>query len=315
MAHRVGARVADMEYVQFHPTTFYHPQSFSFLISEAVRGAGARLVDAQGIPFMAKYEPAWQDLAPRDVVARSVYQEMTTRQVSNVYLDLASYIPKQTILQHFPAIYQYCLQYGVDLTRDLVPVVPAAHYACGGVETDHWGRTGLAHLYAVGEVAHTGVHGANRLASTSLLEGLVWGYRAARHIQYQLSQRPTLLINHQNSVIADRYNEVRPVFAERPWIDHQLNRIKQLMWAHVGLIRTTTGLRYAARELRGHKAEIETIYQQHFPDHELVGLRNMAQTALLVTTAALKNKHSLGCHYRLVENQPRRMPYQPVAIS
>ena len=189
MAYRAGARVINTEFIQFHPTTFHHRHAPHFLISEAVRGAGARLCDANGEPFMQRYAPEWKDLAPRDVVARSIHQEMLDRGVRNVYLDLASYIPTAEILDHFPTIYQSCKEYGIDITRDLTPVVPAAHYATGGVWVDEWGRATIQDLYAVGEVACTGLHGANRLASTSLLEGLVWGRRVATDIGQQLVQQ------------------------------------------------------------------------------------------------------------------------------
>ncbi len=175
MAQRAGVRVINAEFVQFHPTTFYHSQAARFLISEAVRGAGARLTDAQGRPFMDRYNPEWKDLAPRDVVARSIHTEMLKHDVPCVFLDLRSYVAEDEIRSHFPTILEECRKFGVDITRDLVPVVPAAHYFCGGVWVDAWGQTSLRNLYAVGEVACTGVHGANRLASTSLLEGLVWG--------------------------------------------------------------------------------------------------------------------------------------------
>jgi L-aspartate oxidase len=310
MADRAGAQVSNMEYVQFHPTAFYHPQAFPFLITEAVRGAGARLVDASGAPFMPKYEPEWQDLAPRDVVARSVYQEMMAQNVPNVYLDLASYISTQEILHHFPTIYSYCLNYGLDITRDLVPVVPAAHYACGGVWTNAWGQTSLDRLYAVGEVACTGVHGANRLASTSLLEGLVWGYRAAMHIQARLEQQATM---RPAAVVADDASLSQR--ADTSAVDRQMAKMKQLMWEHVGLIRTTVGLKYAVRELLHLKAEVEALYQGYYPSDELIGLRNAAQTALLIATAALRNKNSMGCHYRVPEGQLNSMGYQPAEAS
>jgi len=186
MAYRAGARVINTEYIQFHPTTFHHTHAPNFLISEAVRGAGARLVHADGEPFMQNYDPEWKDLAPRDIVARSIHEEMLKRDVPNVFLDLQSYIPTQEIREHFPNIHETCLGYGVDITRDPVPVVPAAHYFCGGVWVDEWGMTLIRQLYAIGEVACTGLHGANRLASTSLLEGLVWGKRSAQRILHDL---------------------------------------------------------------------------------------------------------------------------------
>ena len=182
MAWNAGARLINLEFIQFHPTTFHKEGAPNFLISEAVRGAGARLVDGAGQPFMQHYAPEWKDLAPRDIVARSIHREMLSRGLTHVYLDLRTYVPRDEIVSHFPTIAERCREYGVDITRDLVPVVPAAHYSCGGVWTDEWGRSTLANLYAVGEVACTGLHGANRLASTSLLEGLVWARRAAEDI-------------------------------------------------------------------------------------------------------------------------------------
>ena len=190
MAQRAGARVINLEFVQFHPTTFHHETAPSLLISEAVRGAGARLVRADGEPFMQQYEPEWKDLAPRDVVARAIRHEMLAHELPHVYLDLRSYLPRDRIVAEFPTIRESLLPYGVDMATDLVPVVPAAHYACGGVWVDTWGGTTVAQLYAIGEVSCTGVHGANRLASTSLLEGLVWGTRAARRIVENRERSP-----------------------------------------------------------------------------------------------------------------------------
>jgi L-aspartate oxidase len=293
MAYRAGARVINNEFVQFHPTTFAHQNAPNFLISEAVRGAGARLVHADGEPFMQKYDPQWKDLAYRDVVARSIHQEMLLHNVPHVYLDLRSYIPKQTILEHFPNIHEDCLAYGVDITRDLVPVVPAAHYACGGVWVDEWGETTIRHLYAVGEVACTGVHGANRLASTSLLEGLVWGCRAAERIGRTLS------------------DSVAPEPAEiPPWSDagyeepdpaliaQDMSSIQHIMWNYVGLVRTTPRLERALRDLQNLRAGIEQFYRVTRLTDGLVGLRNAVQAALIVASAAWENKVSMGCHYR-----------------
>lgn len=296
MAYRAGARVIDMEYVQFHPTAFFHPNAALFLISEAVRGAGARLVDADGRPFMQKYDPEWKDLAPRDLVARSIHQEMKAGNVSNVYLDLASYVTRQEILEHFPNIYRYCLSYGIDITRDLAPVVPAAHYACGGVGVNGWGQTSLDDLYAVGEVSCTGVHGANRLASTSLLEGLVWGCRAAVRIQQQTKQPGE---SAPPVVLPGGYDP--PASLQVARTDQYLAKIKQVMWDEVGLVRTTSGLEHAVDRLHQLETEIETVFQNYRLTDELVGLRNAVQVAHLVAAAALRNETSLGCHYRAPE--------------
>jgi L-aspartate oxidase len=302
MAYRAGAKVADMEFVQFHPTTFYHPQAQPFLISEAVRGAGARLVNANGEPFMQKYAPDWKDLAPRDIVARSIQQEMMAQDVPNVYLDLRSYVSVEEIRSHFPTIYDYCLRYGVDINQDLVPVAPAAHYACGGVSVDEWGQTSLERLYAIGETACTGLHGANRLASTSLLEGLVWGYQAASHLQDHLAEPAGW-----EKIEPQPYPTAGAASAGSRQLERTSNLVRSLMWDYVGLVRTTSGLAYTLQELGQIAAEVELIYHNSQLTDELIGLRNISQVALLITQAALENSVSLGCHYRLSEAEERRL--------
>jgi len=293
IAYRAGARVINMEFVQFHPTTFAHPNAPHFLITEAVRGEGGRLVHATGEPFMHNYDPQWKDLAPRDVVARSIYHEMLTKNVPNVYLDLRSYIPEHRIHEHFPTIYAECLKYGIDITTDLVPVVPGAHYSCGGVWVDAWGRTTFSGLYAVGEVACTGLHGANRLASTSLLEGLVWGDRLARYLQTHCHAMPRF-----RSADIPPWNAVSQGPPDPALIQQDMSVIKHLMWNYVGLVRTTPRLERALRELRHLETEIERFYQATALTDEVIGLRNAVRTAVIVAMAAWTNKTSMGCHYR-----------------
>ena len=293
MAYRAGARVINAEFVQFHPTTFYHRQAPRFLISEAVRGAGARLVHADGTPFMQHYDPDWQDLASRDVVARSIHHEMLTHDVPNVYLDVRSYVSQSEILQHFPTMQRSCLAYGVDVTTDLVPVVPAAHYFCGGVWVDAWGRTTIEHLYAIGEVACTGLHGANRLASTSLLEGLVWGDRVARHIP---SMVPEVAMPSTDDI--PPWCEAGDELPDPALISQDMSAIKHLMWNYVGLVRTVPRLERAIRELRHLETEIKHFYRRTRVTDGLIGLRNAARAAVIVAAAAWENKVSMGCHYR-----------------
>lgn len=293
MVYRAGGRAINTEFIQFHPTAFYAQDSAQFLISEAVRGEGGRLVDANGKPFMQNYDSEWTDLAPRDVVARSIHQEILTKNVPNVYLDLRSYISAPKIKAHFPTIHENCLRYGVDITSDLVPVVPAAHYACGGVWVDAWGRTTLDHLYAVGEVACTGVHGANRLASTSLLEALVWGDRAARDICHTL---PYTKAPSQADIPPWTY--IGQECPDPALINQDLSSIKNIMWNYVGLVRTTPRLQRALRELRHLETEIERFYHISRLSDDLIGLRNAVRTAIIVTNAAWSNKRSMGCHYR-----------------
>jgi L-aspartate oxidase len=294
MAYRAGARVINTEFVQFHPTTFFHQSAPNFLISEAVRGAGARLVHKDGKPFMQRYAPEWKDLAPRDVVARSIHQEMVERDLSHVYLDLRSYIPREEILEHFPTINSSCQAYGIDITRDLVPVVPAAHYTCGGVWVDEWGCSTIRQLYAVGEVSCTGVHGANRLASTSLLEGVVWGYRVADYIHQHML--PQLAIDPDD--IPSWQDEGLEV-ADPALIQQDMSVIKHIMWNYVGLVRTTARLQRALRELRHLETQIESFYRCTRVSDGLIGLRNAVRTAIVVAAAAWENRRSMGAHYRI----------------
>jgi len=293
MAYRAGVRVINAEYVQFHPTTFYHVGAPRFLISEAVRGEGARLVHADGKPFMDKYEPHWKDLAPRDVVSRSIHTEMLHLGVSHVFLNLRDYIPADRIESHFPNIVQSCRQYGIDPVRDLVPVAPGAHYFCGGIWVDEWGRTTIKNLFAVGEVSCTGVHGANRLASTSLLEGLVWGWRVAQYIREELNGVPAPEPEDIPSWLSTGEYDPDPAL-----ITQDLRVIQLIMWNYVGLVRTSRRLNRALRELRQLETEIERFYRATRVTDELIGLRNAVRNAVIVASAAWENKVSSGCHFR-----------------
>ncbi|GAB4338997.1 MAG: L-aspartate oxidase [Calditrichia bacterium] len=294
MAYRAGARIINSEFVQFHPTVFRYKQAPNFLISEAVRGAGARLINEKGEPFMERYAPEWKDLAPRDVVARSIHQEMLARDLPNVYLDMASYISKEDIIHRFPTIYENCIKNGIDPTSEPVPVVPAAHYFCGGIWVDEWGHSTIRNLYAVGEVACTGVHGANRLASASLLEGVVWGARSAQRIQNYL---PKVEMPRQ-----DEFPEWIDTGIETPdpaLITQDMSFIRSIMWNYVGLMRTTPRLARALRDLRNLESEIEQFYRKSRLSDNLIGLRNAIRSAILVTLAAWENKRSMGCHFRV----------------
>ncbi len=293
MAYSAGARVLNCEFVQFHPTAFYHQDSARFLISEAVRGDGARLVNARGKPFMQKYDPKWKDLAPRDVVARGIHKEMLDKGTTNVYLDLKSNISVNRIKKHFPNILEKCLEFGVDVLTDLVPVVPAAHYFCGGIWSDLNGQTTVKDLYAVGEVACTGVHGANRLASTSLLEGLVWGKRAADHIQAYIQSS-----KKQDVHSIPPWEDTGKIPPDLALISQDMISIKHIMWNYVGLARSRERLRRAIFDLRSLGFQVEQFYGDAKLTDELIGLRNAMRAALLVTAAAWQNKRSVGCHYR-----------------
>ena len=293
MASRAGARVINCEFVQFHPTAFFQEHGSCFLITEAIRGAGAKLVNHRFEPFMQKYDPEWKDLAPRDVVARSIHQEMLANNIPTVYLDIASYLPADDIKRRFPSVYKRCLQEGVDISREPAPVVPAAHYFCGGVWANEWGQTTLGGLYAIGEVSCTGLHGANRLASTSLLEGLVWGYRSARHIKDNFPSLPKI----QSSEIPS-WAETGTEYPDSALISQDMSVIKNIMWNYTGLVRTVERLQRAIRELRHLESEIQRFYRTSKLTDGILGLRNAVRTAVTITIAAWENNTSIGCHYR-----------------
>ncbi|UCH87299.1 MAG: FAD-binding protein, partial [Dehalococcoidia bacterium] len=264
-----------------------------FLISEAVRGEGGRLLTPGGRPFMADYAPKWGDLAPRDVVARAIHREMIEHGNPHVLLDIGSAMPADRIRERFPTIYARCLSLGVDITRQPIPVVPAAHYFCGGVWTDEWGRTTIERLYAVGEVACTGVHGANRLASTSLLEGLVWGDRAARDIA---ARGPLPIVEAEE--VPHWEEEGLEEEADPALIWRDIRTIQYTMWHYVGLARSAGRLARALRDLRHLQEEIDDFYRATRLSDPLIGLRHSVQAALIVAEAAHRNRTSRGCHYR-----------------
>ncbi len=292
MAHRAGARIVNMEYIQFHPTSLFHRDADGFLISETVRGEGARLKTKEGQTFMEKYSDK-RDLAPRDEVTRAIYEEMVNSNSSYVLLDLASYA-KVDIKKRFPHIYKTCLQYGIDITKEPIPVVPAAHYCCGGVLVDTWGRTSLRGLYAAGEVSCTGVHGANRLASTSLLEGLVWGTRAAQDIAAHFDPTPPCEPSEIHPwYYPDKEEEIDPALINQDWL-----MIRSTMWNYAGIIRTKKRLERAKADLEYLRHRIEKFYKEARMDPKVVGLKHGIQVALMITHAALANPVSLGAHFR-----------------
>jgi len=291
MALRAGARIVNMEYIQFHPTSLYHRDCDGFLISESVRGEGARLKTRDGWTFMEKYSPQ-KDLAPRDEVTRAIYEEMINTNSSFVLLDLASYA-RVDIRKRFPHIYKTCLHYGIDISRQPIPVVPAAHFCCGGVLVDTWGRSSLDGLYAVGEVACTGVHGANRLASTSLLEGLVWGTRAAQHLSKNFE--PNLPCDPSDIhpwYYPEKEEEIDPALIHQDW-----ETIRTTMWNYAGIIRTTKRLERAKADLEYLKHRVDKFYKEAPMDAEIVDLRHGLQVALMITCAALANPESRGAHF------------------
>lgn len=293
MASRAGARIINLEFIQFHPTCFYQKDAPRFLISEAVRGEGALLLNEFGKQFMRKYSPQ-KELAPRDEICRAMYQEMLETKVENFFLDLTP-LKKKGIRpkERFPFIYRRCLEYGIDIDNDLIPVVPAAHYTCGGIWTDGWGKTSLENLYAVGETACTGIHGANRLASTSLLEGLVWGKRCIENIKRQRNHRD--LKKYKIPGWFDTgIEEPDDVLLRQDWLN-----IRNTLWNYVGVVRNQKRLERAKEDLIYLENRIEKFYKETKITDNLIGLRNGVRTSRLIAEAAFKNKKSQGCHYRL----------------
>ncbi len=295
MANRSGTRVHNCEFVQFHPTALFQRGGQQFLISEAVRGEGARFIRMDGKPFMKEYDPRG-DLAPRDIVTRAMVEEMLKTGDDFVYLDAANYTTAD-LASRFPTIYQRCLEVGVDMTRDPVPVVPAAHFFCGGILVDLEGRTTLNRLYAVGECSCTGIHGSNRLASTSLLEGLLWGKSAAEAIAKRASQKNRLANKLMHSIPdwANPGNEDNedPALIAQDWAT-----IKHTMWNYVGIVRTTSRLKRAHDDFQNLSKRLYEFYSNTPISKQLVDLFHGCQTASIITFFAMRNTKSLGCHYR-----------------
>ena len=290
MGWRAGCRIANMEFIQFHPTCLFHPKAKSFLISEALRGEGATLRLANGERFMTRFHPE-AELAPRDIVARAIDHEMKRLGHDCVYLDITQK-PATFIKSHFPTIYKRCLQLGIDITSEPIPVVPAAHYTCGGIMTDLSGRTDIEGLYAIGETAHTGLHGANRMASNSLLECLVFAHAAAEDIKARpVDTMPANVPDWDTS-------QVQPA-KEIISISHNWDELRRFMWDYVGIVRTTKRLHKARLRLVLLKQEIDEFYSQHYISGDLLELRNLADVADLIINSALKRKESRGLHYTL----------------
>lgn len=298
MGWRAGCKVANLEFMQFHPTCLYSSKAKTFLISEAVRGEGAILKNARGEPFMQKYHPL-ESLAPRDIVARAIDAEIKQSSTPHVYLD-ARPLGAAKIKNHFPNIYNFCLEQGIDMISEMLPVVPAAHYSCGGLVVDAWGQTTVSRLFAVGEVACTGLHGANRLASNSLLEALVFAERAFRKVQSSQEEK-ALAVEvpdwNSSSVIEED---------ELVVLAHTWDEIRRIMWNYVGIVRSEKRLQRAFDKIAAIRRELQTYYWYHQIDTSLLEVRNLADVAFLTIRCAMKRKESRGIHYVIDYPEARR---------
>ncbi|MFT5240031.1 MAG: L-aspartate oxidase [Candidatus Promineifilaceae bacterium] len=302
---RAGVPVKNMEFIQFHPSCLFHPEAKSFLVSEAVRGEGANLVDANGVPFMHAYDERGA-LAPRDIVARAIDSEMKSRGVPSVYLDIR-HQPEAFLKDRFPNIHSTCARFGIDMAKDLIPVVPAAHYCCGGLEAELNGHTAVPGLYAIGEVACTGFHGANRLASNSLLEAIV----CAHELSASLAEMP-VDFDGAKYTIPDWESGDAVHSDEAIVVEHNWNEVRTCMWDYVGIVRTDKRLERARRRIQNLRGEIRDYYLDYLITPDVLELRNIADVADLIVRSARSRHESRGLHYTLDYPETANKPVDTV---
>lgn len=308
LAYQAGCTIANMEFMQFHPTCLYHPKAKNFLISEALRGEGGILLNPEGKPFMHKYDPVRKDLAPRDIVTRAIDMEIKKTGGECVYLDI-THLPSDYIRKRFPVIYETCLKYGIDITSQPIPVVPAAHYLCGGILTNRWGQTDIPNLFAIGECACTGLHGANRLASNSLLEALVFSHQAYLKIKEELPlfKERALKIPHLKEPT------IKEIKEEKVFISHNWDLIRKIMWDFVGIVRSSKMLKFAEKRIEFIQREIEGNWSGPYLDLDVMELKTIALVAALMIKSALLRKESRGTHF-MVDYPFKKKEYEKYTL-
>lgn len=308
LAYEVGCKIANLEFIQFHPTCLYHPKAKNFLISEALRGEGGVLLNAEGKPFMYKYDPVRKELAPRDVVTRAIDLELKITGAECVYLDISK-LPSDYVKKRFPYIYETCLKYGIDITSQPIPVVPAAHYLCGGILTNKWGQTNIENLFAIGECACTGLHGANRLASNSLLEALCFAHQASLKIREMWSS----LKESSFQIPPLKEFQIKEIKEEKVFISHNWDWIRKLMWDFAGIVRNLKMLKFAKNRIDFIRKELETYWSGFYLDLDVMELKNICTVAELILISALHRLESRGTHY-LTDYPCKREEFQKNTI-
>ncbi|MCS7279470.1 MAG: L-aspartate oxidase [Thermodesulfobacteriaceae bacterium] len=308
LAYEIGCKIANLEFIQFHPTCLYHPKAKNFLISETLRGEGAVLLNAEGKPFMHKYDPIRKELAPRDVVTRAIDMELKKTGAECVYLDISK-LPSDYLRKRFPYIYETCLKYGIDITNQPIPVVPAAHYLCGGILTNKWGQTNISNLFAIGECACTGLHGANRLASNSLLEALCFSHQASLKIK----EMWPILKESLYQIPPLKEFQIKEVAEEKVFISHNWDWVRKLMWDFAGIVRNLKMLELAKKRIDFIKRELETYWSGFYLDLDVMELKNICTVAELILISAMRRLESRGTHY-LTDYPYKREEFQKMTV-